>query len=457
MILASLLGVILALAAWAQPSLAGGFDAHMAAQVYGAALAFMEPRTLEPVPIPQLTVWGLGGLTALDPALRAEARDGAIRLISPAKVFVFTPLPQGGDALAWGQVAANVAETAREVSAPVRNAGTEDLIRSFFDELFNHLDPYSRYVGPEEAVEDIEARSGRAGLGVVLTENRGAILVQQVLPDGPAAQAGIRPGSRILAIDGGPVQGKDPAAVAALLSGPVGTPVLITLRGENGRVRRMQLIRALVPPETVFAQWVRRMLVLRITGFNQRTDERLAREITAGLSGRHRPDGLVLDLRGNPGGLLNQAVDVSRLLLPSGVVALTAGRDPATNRVFRSPGPDIAPNLPVVVVVDGRTSSAAEIVAASLSDRGRAVVVGSSTLGKGLIQTVSRLPNGGELFVTWARILAPLGWPIQGLGVLPQVCTSLGGRVLQAELAELSAGRAPMARALARHDRARAP
>ena len=104
----------------------------------------------------------------------------------------------------------------------------------------------------------------------------------------------------------------------------------------------------------------------------------------------------------------------------------TAGRDPDATRIWRSVSGELAENIPVVVMVDGRTASAAEILAAALADRGRGVVIGSSTLGKGLVQTIAPLPDGGELFVTWSRVLAPRGWPIQGLGVLPQVCTSLG-------------------------------
>jgi carboxyl-terminal processing protease len=113
--------------------------------------------------------------------------------------------------------------------------------------------------------------------------------------------------------------------------------------------------------------------------------------------------------------------------------------------------------MPIVVVVDGRTASAAEVVAAALADRGRGVVVGSSTLGKGLVQTIAPLPDSGELFVTWSRILAPLGWPIQSLGVLPQVCTSLGQAALNAELAALARGQQPMSKALEIHRAARAP
>ena len=111
----------------------------------------------------------------------------------------------------------------------------------------------------------------------------------------------------------------------------------------------------------------------------------------------------------------------------------------------------------MVLVIDGRTASAAEILAAALTDRGRAVAVGSTTLGKGLVQTIEPLPDGGELFVTWSRVLAPRGWPIQGLGVLPQVCTSLGEAALQRQLAALAEGQQPMQRAIDTERNARAP
>ncbi len=118
---------------------------------------------------------------------------------------------------------------------------------------------------------------------------------------------------------------------------------------------------------------------------------------------------------------------------------------------------ELAQGMPVIVVIDGRTASAAEVLAAALTDRGRAVAVGSTTLGKGLVQTIDPLPDGGELFVTWSRVLAPRGWPLQGLGVLPQVCTSLGEVALQRQLATLAEGQQPMQHDIDAHRSARAP
>jgi carboxyl-terminal processing protease len=165
----------------------------------------------------------------------------------------------------------------------------------------------------------------------------------------------------------------------------------------------------------------------------------------------------VFDLRGNRGGLLRQAAATAETVLASGLIATTQGRDPQSIHVFQAHSQDLAQGLPLVVLVDGRSASAAEILAAALSDQRRAVVVGSSTLGKGLVQTVTTLPDGGELFVTWSRVLAPRGWPIQGLGVLPEVCTSLGQDSLDRQLDALGSGRQLMAPMLARHEQARAP
>jgi carboxyl-terminal processing protease len=198
------------------------------------------------------------------------------------------------------------------------------------------------------------------------------------------------------------------------------------------------------------------MLILRITAFNQGTDAELSRALQQGFAGARRPAGLVIDLRGNRGGVLRQAIVAADALLPEGVIVYTAGRDPGASRVWRSNSGELAEDVPVVVVVDGRTASAAEVFAAALADRGRAVVVGSATLGKGLVQTIAPLPDGGELFVTWSQILAPRLWPLQSLGVLPQVCTSLGQDALRRQLAALANGTQPMEAAISAHRAARA-
>jgi carboxyl-terminal processing protease len=139
------------------------------------------------------------------------------------------------------------------------------------------------------------------------------------------------------------------------------------------------------------------------------------------------------------------------------VIVRSSGRAPETTRVWLSTGGELAKGIRMVVLVDGGTASAAEILAAALADRGRAVVIGSSTFGKGVVQTIDPLPDGGELFLTWSRILAPRGWPIQSLGIMPQICTSLGDDTVSRQLAALAAGSNLMDAAIKAHRAARAP
>jgi len=454
----ALLLVLLALPAHADPVVpTNGFNAHLVNDVYATALAFLVPRTLDPVPVSQITIWGLRGLTTLDPALTTEVRDGKLTLAAADRVLVALPPPPNDDIAGWAASAVELSAAAIPASAAVRRAGAQGIMQSFFDELCNHLDPYSRYVPPREAGEDQERRSGSAGAGLTLAKRSGAIVVQEAIADGPGALAGIRPGDAILSVDGQPTRGKDAPTVAGWVAGPEDTSLVITWRGRDGRSHTAELVRIMVPPETVFSQRLGPLLLLQVTGFNHSTDSHLTHAIEAGIAGPRRPEGIVLDMRGNRGGLLRQAVAAADALLPAGIVAMTAGRDPEATRVWRSTAGEVADDIPVSVLVDGRTASAAEVLAAALADRGRAVVIGSSTLGKGLVQTISALPDGGELFVTWSRVLAPRGWPIQGLGLMPQICTSLGEAELGRQLATLAQGRQPMAQALAAHRAARAP
>jgi carboxyl-terminal processing protease len=213
----------------------------------------------------------------------------------------------------------------------------------------------------------------------------------------------------------------------------------------------------MVPPETVFAQRFADVIVLRVTSFSNSTASHLALSVQDALAQPHPVDGIVLDLRDNRGGLLRQAVTAADTFLPAGLVATTTGRDLDSMKIWHSTEGELGENVPLVILVDGRTASAAEILAAALADRGRAVVVGSATVGKGMVQTIDPLPDGGELFVTWSQTIAPRGWPLQGLGVLPQVCTSLGQDALNRQLASLSSGFQPMAAAIRRSRAARVP
>ena len=460
------IAIVLPLGLASQPAgAASAFGTATAASVWGAALNYIAPRSLEPIGIPQMTIWGLQGLTALDPDLNATLQDGQIRLYSPDQLLIAVPAPAPNDAKAWGNAAAAAAAAGYAASPALQQAGTQGLIGSFFDELFNHFDVYSRYEPPLQAAQDQLMITGIAGAGLTLGRQGDNVVITDVAADSPASEAGLGPGIQVIAIDGRPTYPGELTNLNANLNGILGSTLTLRVTDPAGGAPPSDVVltRAFVPPQTVFPESftpqpaAENLLALKITAFNKGTSDQFSAALVAGLAESPAPAGLILDLRGNRGGVLRQAVLTADTLLPSGTIVIASGRDPDADQRFTAEGSDITSGMPIVVLVDGQTASAAEILAAALADNRRAVVVGSSTLGKGLVQAVTALPDGGELFVTWSRVLAPRGWPLQSLGVIPQICTSLGAAQLSVQLKALRQGKNLMAQPVAASRAGRAP
>ena len=338
---------------------APGFGTARAGAVWGAALEFIAPRTLEPLGIPRMAVWGLSGITALDPDLTVQEQSGKLLLYGPDRVIFATMAPKPTDAMAWGDACAAVAARAFAVSPALERAGTEGVIRSFFDELFNHFDPYSRYEAPREAAKDRMMRLGHAGLGITLGREGSTVVVARVAPSSPADEAGIATGMAVLAINGAATTGQHLAALQPSLSGPVGSSMSLTVRPANSLPQTVSLTRGLVPTQSVFGAMRGDIADLRVIGFDRDTGEQFASALGALMAGSPAPKGIVIDLRGNRGGLLRQSTLSVDTLLGHGTIIRTVGRDPATDKVWRAEGGDLARGLPVVILVDGATASAA--------------------------------------------------------------------------------------------------
>ncbi len=446
----------------------GPFPRAMVQPVLQQAFTAILERHLEPATPADLALWSLRGLGAVDTRLSADVLSGLLRLnlgdrlllellapANPAAPGAGTPTRPPAEVLATTLTEFYAA--AWNASPLLRHAGAERMIQAGFDELFNHLDPYSRYVTAQDALAARERRVGQSSLGLRLAGGpRGSVIIASVTPEGPAAQAGLREGDQLLTVDGYPVSASRITEAAELLEGYAETEVDLRIRRGNRRLH-VTLRRSAQPSQTVTAQKADGLLWLRISHFSTHTTEEMSLALLDAFSESEPPRGVVLDLRGNRGGVLMQAMAVADLFLTDGPVASSQGRHPDSVRQWRASGRDQAQGRPLVILVDGRTASSAEIVTAALSDRGRAVVVGSSTLGKGLIQVVVPLSNGGEVLISWSRVLAPLGWPVQGLGIQPNLCTSLGMENAQSQLAQLLNGQAPRGAILARLRAARAP
>ncbi len=217
-------------------------------------------------------------------------------------------MPDGGSAEGWGALAASASAAAYAVSEPVRQAGTQGVIRSFFDEMFNHLDPYSRYVPPGAADTERDRRSGEAGLGVSLVRTRAGVLVRDRRSGQPGRRCRAAAGRPHPVVDDRAIRGEDAATVEGWSRGPEGTSVRLAWRG-RGRLQQAEIERALVPPQTVTAERLGDVVLIHVSGFSVDTDDQFAAALEAGFSG-HRVRGIVVDLRGNRGGLLRQAVSV---------------------------------------------------------------------------------------------------------------------------------------------------
>jgi carboxyl-terminal processing protease len=247
--------------------------------------------------------------------------------------------------------------------------------------------------------------------------------VVQIFADSPANRAGLAEGDLITHIDHEPVDPlTDPTDVAR---GPIGSSVLLRVEKTGGAVVELDVKRQRVIAPTVEMSVSNNIITAKISGFNRST----ARDVSNGINDaitrlRGSARGIVLDLRGNPGGLLSEAVRVADLFVSSGRLLATNGRHPASVQDYEAREDDIAPGLPIVVLVNGRSASASEIVAAALQDNDRAIVIGSSSYGKGTVQMVIALPNEGELTVTWSKFITPAGYILNGLGVHPSICTN---------------------------------
>ncbi|MEX1203756.1 MAG: S41 family peptidase [Dongiaceae bacterium] len=425
--------------------LAGQFraarDAGTARAMYVAGFENIESVYIEAVAADDLAMAGLGGLSAVDPALAVQRRGSRLALLVNGQPASAIYTPADDDATAWGVLTARTVDAARAASPLLREAPSEAVYEAVFAGVIGSLDGYSHYSGAESARENRASREGFGGIGVRIAVEDAGVRIVSVMHYTPAERAGLRADDLISDIDDDPAQDLDQQTAVDRLRGPVNSRVRLTvLRGGEGAPISVAVTRAHVVPESVTYRREGDVGYLRIYSFNLETADSLRKEIANArdeIGGAVR--GYVLDLRGNPGGLLDQAVATADLFLDRGRIVSTHGRHPDSHQFFDATPGDVTDGLPIVVLINGNSASAAEIVAAALQDSGRAAVIGSNSYGKGTVQTVLTMPNDGEMTLTWARFHAPSGYPLDRLGVLPTICTNDGADAARM-LAALRAG-----------------
>ncbi len=302
----------------------------------------------------------------------------------------------------------------------------EEAMQAAINGMLSSLDPHSSYMNATEYRDmQVQTRGEYGGLGIEVTSEEGVVRVVSPIDGTPAARAGIQAGDLLTALDGESIVGVNLNDAVRRMRGDVGTSITVTVAREGVDPFDVTLTREIINVRAVTARIEGGDVgVIRISTFNERTGAMLQdaiREVRRDTSGRLR--GIVLDLRNNPGGLLDQAIEVSSAFLDGGEVVSTRGRRPEQVTRYNARRGDDMAGVPVVVLINGASASAAEIVAGALQDRNRALIVGMASFGKGSVQTVIPLEGGrdGALRLTTARYYTPAGRSIQGAGIEPDM------------------------------------
>lgn len=311
----------------------------------------------------------------------------------------------------------------------VEEVDDSELIEAAIQGMLSSLDPHSSFLNPKAYGEmQVHTRGEFGGLGIEVTMENGLVKVVSPIDDTPAHKAGMQSGDFIIGIDGEQVFGLTLGEAVERMRGPVNSEIVITVqRGGVEQPFDVAIIRDVIRIRSVRSRAEGDVAFIRVASFTEQTDSgvedamtELREEIGEGLQG------VVIDLRNNPGGLLDQAVAVSDAFLEKGEIVSTRGRGNRGGQRFNARAGDIAEGLPVVVLINGGSASASEIVAGALQDHRRAIILGTRSFGKGSVQTVIPLPGEGAMRLTTARYYTPSGRSIQATGIEPDILVDAG-------------------------------
>jgi carboxyl-terminal processing protease len=300
-----------------------------------------------------------------------------------------------------------------------------EVIDSAINGALQSLDPYSAYMSPKSFKGmQTDTKGEFGGLGIEIGMESGVIKVITPIDDTPASNAGIKSGDYIVRINEEQVQGKSLTEAVELMRGPVGSEILLTVRRKNNKkALEFKIVRAVIEVKSVEAKIIgtkKKIGYLRLKSFNQNSDEQLFKKIN-NFEKNKKLNGYILDLRNNPGGLLTQAISITDFFLDDGEIVSTKGRKISETRRFFSKKGDGIKGKPLIVVINNGSASASEIVSGALKDHKRAIILGESSYGKGSVQSIIPLKNGGGIRLTISKYYLPSGKSISEVGVVPDI------------------------------------
>lgn len=300
------------------------------------------------------------------------------------------------------------------------------LIEAAINGMLSSLDPHSSYLPPDDYADmKVQTRGSFGGLGIEVTQEDGFVKVVSPMDGTPAAEAGIQSGDYITHVDGESLMGLTLDQAVDKMRGPVGSEITITVARQGQQDPfDVTMTRDTIKLTAVKGRLEGKTVVLRITTFNDQTFPNLQESLKKAIDeagGMDKVDGIVIDLRNNPGGLLTQAISVSDAFLDKGEIVSTRGRKPEDSERWNATPGDLAQGKPIVVLINGGSASASEIVTGALQDHHRAIVVGTKSFGKGSVQTVMPIRSEGAMRLTTARYYTPSGRSIQALGIQPDI------------------------------------
>jgi carboxyl-terminal processing protease len=304
----------------------------------------------------------------------------------------------------------------------VEPVDSKELIEKAIQGMVHSLDPHSSLLAPDDFKElQIDTHGEFTGIGVSITMKDGFVTVISPIEGTPAYRAGIKAGDKIIKVNGKPTG--DLRQAVKMIRGPKGTEVIVTIaREEVKKPIDFTIIRDIIPVESVKAVAIKSGYgYIWITNFRDNTTDDLVSELEKLESAKTPLKGLILDLRDNPGGLLNQAIEVSDLFLEKGIILSIKGRDEKNTQIYKSTPNKVKRNYPIVLLINGGSASASEIVAGALQDQKRALILGTPSFGKGSVQSVEKLRDGYGLKLTIARYYTPSGRSIQAKGIQPDI------------------------------------